>query len=126
MFGKRLATCAGNCQGLCRRDRQGRGRGADRFGESYNLLHSLALHAQGDQQSRNLGVGTLPRKHFRHDVASFGAIQRFTVIGQPMQRVEDHGSGEIVSDANRISVLKCQLEFSIDSSGVAPDCRFRK
>ncbi len=51
-------------KGIGRRplDRQRRRRRPDRLGESHNLLDGFALHAQRDQQGRDLRVGALARQ----------------------------------------------------------------
>src|SRR3984885_12484938 len=67
-----------------------RGGGADGFGESYNFFDGLALHVQRYEQRGNLGVGALAGKHFGHHGAGFFAGERLAVIGDAVERVENH------------------------------------
>src|SRR5437763_1388411 len=67
-FHPRIAACVADGERFesiaCYREWSG-GR-ADRFGEADDLLDGLAFHAEGDQQGRDLGVGTLSGEDVRH------------------------------------------------------------
>ena len=59
--------------------------------EADDLLDGLALHVQRDQQCGDLGVGGFAAQDFGHDFTSLVAGERGAVVGDLMQRVEDHG-----------------------------------
>ena len=69
---------------------QRRGGGANGLRESDDLLDCLALHMQRDQQRADLGVGGLAAQDFGHDVAGLVASERGAVVGDLVQRVENH------------------------------------
>ena len=82
------------------------------------------------EQSGNLRVGAFSRQHFRHDVASFGAIEGFAVIGEAMQCVEDHGfRRDCKRMRTRVSVLTMSAlggRFRLLPPACAPRLRFQK
>ena len=71
-------------------DGKRRGGGADGFGEADYLFDGLALHAQGNEQRRDLRVGAVAGEHVGHYCASFAPRQRVAVIGEAVEGVEDH------------------------------------
>jgi hypothetical protein len=67
-----------------------RGSGANGLGESDDLLDRFALHVQRDQQRRNLRVAALSSENLAHYSMRFRARKRLAVVGEAMERVEDH------------------------------------
>ena len=67
------------------------GGSANGFGESDNFFDRLTFHVQRHQKRGNLGVRALTGENFRHDGARFFASERLAVIGDAVERVEDHG-----------------------------------
>src|ERR1700720_3746167 len=73
-------------------NRQRLGRGTHGFGKPHNLFDGLALHMERHKQGRNLRVGSSARKNFGHNRARFFTRERFTVVGDTLQSVNDHGA----------------------------------
>ena len=77
LFEQGVAAGAGDGEGFASvaLDRQGRGGGADRFGEADDLLYRLAFHAERDEQCGDLRVGALAGQDLGHYVARFVAVR---------------------------------------------------
>ena len=85
-----IAAGAADIDGVAVVAKQRRGSRANGLREADNLLDRFALHMQCDQQRANLGVGGFAAQDFGHDVAGLVASERGVVVGDLVQRVEDH------------------------------------
>ena len=66
------------------------GRSANGFGKAYNLFDRLAFHVQRDQQCAQFGRPCIAGKNLGHHGVRVRAGERFPVIGDAMEGVEDH------------------------------------
>ena len=69
-------------------------RGADGLRESHHLFDRLTLSAERDQQGSDLSVSGFSAQDLDHVVAGFVTSERGAVLGDLVQGVEDHGSGQ--------------------------------